>query len=91
MMLWLAVISAAVFLYQLWRYYTDVWRNWPPGPTPLPLLGNLHQLNFRDLTDSFTKFSRTYGPVFRLSFPQHTIAVTDHRLIRQALTTTGSS
>ncbi|XP_019100308.1 PREDICTED: cytochrome P450 71B5-like [Camelina sativa] len=39
----------------------------PPGPTGLPIIGNLHQLG-RFLHKSLHKFSQEYGPVIYLRF-----------------------
>uniref|UniRef100_A0A8C5QLE5 Uncharacterized protein n=1 Tax=Leptobrachium leishanense TaxID=445787 RepID=A0A8C5QLE5_9ANUR len=50
--------------------YLIIWRdkrkeeNLPPGPRPLPLLGNLHQINSREVPQSLMKLGETYGPVY---------------------------
>ncbi|CAH2314095.1 Cytochrome P450 2C8 [Pelobates cultripes] len=36
----------------------------PPGPTSLPLIGNLLQLNLEELPEQFTQLAKTYGTVF---------------------------
>uniref|UniRef100_G1SGU2 unspecific monooxygenase n=1 Tax=Oryctolagus cuniculus TaxID=9986 RepID=G1SGU2_RABIT len=36
----------------------------PPGPTPFPILGNILQLDFKDMSKSITRLSAVYGPVF---------------------------
>ncbi|XP_076690223.1 cytochrome P450 2C18 isoform X3 [Callospermophilus lateralis] len=38
----------------------------PPGPTPLPIIGNILQMDVKDISKSLTKFSKVYGPVFTL-------------------------
>ncbi|KAJ1138617.1 hypothetical protein NDU88_004998 [Pleurodeles waltl] len=36
----------------------------PPGPRPLPFIGNLHQLNTSGIVASLKAFSEKYGPVY---------------------------
>ncbi|KAM9323980.1 cytochrome P450 2F3-like [Gastrophryne carolinensis] len=38
----------------------------PPGPKALPLIGNLHQLDTKDLVKSFKELKDKYGPVFTI-------------------------
>ncbi|XP_044147319.1 cytochrome P450 2K6-like isoform X2 [Bufo gargarizans] len=38
--------------------------NFPPGPTPLPIIGNMHVINTSKPQKSFMEMSKKYGPVF---------------------------
>ncbi|XP_073497617.1 cytochrome P450 2F2-like isoform X2 [Phyllobates terribilis] len=36
----------------------------PPGPTPLPIIGTLHLMNFGDIVKSLMDLSKKYGDIF---------------------------
>jgi len=57
-----------------------------PGPPPLPLLGNLHQIHRTRVHQDMENWSREYGPLFRVSLRGATmLVVADPDLIKQAL------
>ncbi|PIO38490.1 hypothetical protein AB205_0077300, partial [Aquarana catesbeiana] len=47
----------------------------PPGPTPLPIIGNILQLNGKEVFKSLNKLSETYGPVFTIHMGMETVVV----------------
>uniref|UniRef100_A0A8C5QE50 Cytochrome P450 n=1 Tax=Leptobrachium leishanense TaxID=445787 RepID=A0A8C5QE50_9ANUR len=58
----------------------------PPGPTPLPLIGNLLQIERGQLVNSFMKFSKKYGSVYTLYFgPNPVICLSGYETVKEAL------
>ncbi|KAM5236361.1 cytochrome P450 2A13-like [Ctenodactylus gundi] len=47
----------------------------PPGPTPLPFIGNYLQLDTNQMCDSLMKISEHYGPVFTIHLGMRRIVV----------------
>ncbi|XP_004386030.1 cytochrome P450 2W1 [Trichechus manatus latirostris] len=63
---------------------------WPPGPRPLPLVGNLHLLDMRRLDRSLMELAERYGPVFTVHLGhQKTVVLTGFEAVRAALVGTG--
>ncbi|XP_073668959.1 cytochrome P450 2F2-like isoform X5 [Paramisgurnus dabryanus] len=63
-------------------------KNFPPGPTPLPLFGNLLQLDSRNPLKDLDKFAQQYGSVYSLYIGRHpAVVLTGHKVIREALVT----
>ncbi|KAG8001819.1 Cytochrome P450 2F3, partial [Nibea albiflora] len=58
----------------------------PPGPTALPLIGNLPQLQKDQPFKSFLKFSEIYGPVMTLYLGwQRTVVLVGYDAVKEAL------
>nr|AFU86481.1 cytochrome P450 CYP306A2v2 [Laodelphax striatellus] len=61
------------------------WRNLPPGPWGLPVVGYLPWLDPEHAYLSFTKLARRFGPIYSIQMGRlPTIVITDPKLIRQA-------
>ncbi|XP_075692240.1 cytochrome P450 2F1-like [Rhinoderma darwinii] len=58
----------------------------PPGPMPLPLLGNLLQINMSDIVSTLMKLKDKYGPVYTLYFgPKPGVVICGFKAIKEAL------
>uniref|UniRef100_A0A8C6YM87 Cytochrome P450 2W1-like n=1 Tax=Nothoprocta perdicaria TaxID=30464 RepID=A0A8C6YM87_NOTPE len=63
--------------------------NLPPGPFPLPVIGNLHLLDIRRQDKSLMKISEKYGPVFTIHLGfQRTVVLTGYEAVKEALLNT---
>ncbi|XP_040046632.2 cytochrome P450 2K1 isoform X1 [Gasterosteus aculeatus] len=61
-------------------------RREPPGPQPLPLLGNLLQMDLKRLDRSLVDLSKKYGSVFTVHLgPQKVVVLAGYKTVKQAL------
>ncbi|XP_056117748.1 cytochrome P450 2K1-like [Rhinichthys klamathensis goyatoka] len=62
----------------------------PPGPKPLPLLGNLLTLDLKRPFDNFFELSKTYGNVFQVFLgPRKTVVLVGYKTVKEALVNYG--
>ncbi|XP_069316152.1 cytochrome P450 2C20-like isoform X2 [Eulemur rufifrons] len=58
----------------------------PPGPTPLPIIGNILQMDIKNVKKSFSNFSKVYGPVFTVYFGMKPMVVLHgYEAVKEAL------
>ncbi|XP_060087072.1 cytochrome P450 2K6-like [Heteronotia binoei] len=58
----------------------------PPGPRPLPLIGNLHLLDLKWPYRTMFKLSKQYGPVFSIQLGlQKTVVLAGYKTVKEAL------
>ncbi|CAJ0921135.1 unnamed protein product [Ranitomeya imitator] len=62
--------------------------NFPPGPTPLPIIGNLHMLNIRRQDITFMELAKKYGSFFTFHLgPVKAVVLVGYEANKAALVT----
>nr|XP_051679400.1 cytochrome P450 2C5 isoform X2 [Oryctolagus cuniculus] len=62
----------------------------PPGPTPFPIIGNILQIDVKDISKSPTKVSECYGPVFTVYLGMKpTVVLHGYKAVKEALVDLG--
>ncbi|CAJ0921126.1 unnamed protein product [Ranitomeya imitator] len=60
----------------------------PPGPMPLPVIGNLHMVDLNRPHESLMKLSEKYGEIFTLHFgPKKMVILAGYKIVKEALVT----
>uniref|UniRef100_A0A8C6GAF4 unspecific monooxygenase n=1 Tax=Mus spicilegus TaxID=10103 RepID=A0A8C6GAF4_MUSSI len=81
----LVLTLSCLFLLSLWRQSSERGKL-PPGPTPLPIIGNILQINVKDICQSFTNLSKVYGPVYTLYLgSKPTVVLHGYEAVKEAL------
>ncbi|XP_045710651.1 LOW QUALITY PROTEIN: cytochrome P450 2C21-like [Phyllostomus hastatus] len=81
----LAICLSCLILLFLWnRSYAQ--GKLPPGPTPLPIVGNVLQINIKNIKESISKLAKVYGPVFTVYFGRKpTVVLYGYEAVKEAL------
>ncbi|XP_075389896.1 cytochrome P450 2E1 [Tenrec ecaudatus] len=81
----LLVWLATLLFVSIWKHIYSSWKL-PPGPFPLPIIGNLLQLEFKNIPKSFTRLAERYGPVFTVYLgPRRVVVVHGYKAFREVL------
>ncbi|XP_001502157.3 cytochrome P450 2C19 [Equus caballus] len=77
-------LSCLLFL-SLWKQSSRKGKL-PPGPTPLPIIGNILRLDVKDISKSLLNLSKVYGPVFTLYLGlEPTVVLHGYEAVKEAL------
>ncbi|NWV86336.1 CP2H1 protein, partial [Dasyornis broadbenti] len=83
------LICISCLLFATWRSRSQKGKE-PPGPIALPLIGNLLQLNPRNVPESLKQLSEKYGPVFTVRLgPQKAVVLYGYDVVKEALVDQG--
>ncbi|XP_075043045.1 cytochrome P450 2G1-like [Mixophyes fleayi] len=75
-------VSCLILYLSLKRFWSH--ENLPPGPTPLPLLGNVLNIKRGDIVNSLMQLSEKYGKVFTIYLGSRpVVVVTGYKLVRE--------
>ncbi|XP_072484541.1 cytochrome P450 2E1-like [Notamacropus eugenii] len=85
-------VSLALLVWFVILLFVSVWKqiynSWklPPGPFPLPILGNIFNLDIKNIPKSFDKLAKEYGPVFTIYIGSTRIVVLHgYKAVKEAL------
>ncbi|KAM4640994.1 cytochrome P450 2A4-like [Discoglossus pictus] len=77
-------VTFVVYLVSWWLKRRK--ENMPPGPTPLPLVGNIFQLDAREFPKQVMKLSEAYGPVITIHiFNMRSVMLVGCDTVKEAL------
>ncbi|XP_067412728.1 cytochrome P450 2A13-like [Emydura macquarii macquarii] len=83
--LFLVICLSYLILLSTWRQMQGRGKM-PPGPIPLPLIGNLLQLDISDMRKSLMKISERYGPVYTIHLgPRRVVVLCGYQTVKEAL------
>ncbi|XP_018426080.1 PREDICTED: cytochrome P450 2C15-like isoform X3 [Nanorana parkeri] len=72
------LLSIIVVLFLVKTYKdqkSQKYKNYPPGPKPLPFIGSLHLIDLQKPHHAFMKLSEKYGPVFSIKLATEKLVV----------------
>ncbi|XP_053142867.1 cytochrome P450 2K4-like isoform X2 [Hemicordylus capensis] len=81
-------VFTTVFLFKMGSLWNSSNKGFPPGPRPLPFIGNLHIMDLKRPHTTMLKLSKVYGPVFSIQMGlQKIVVLTGYETVKEALVT----
>ncbi|XP_077187156.1 cytochrome P450 2K1-like [Paroedura picta] len=84
--IFLLFVLTITFLWKRGAFRNGSSQNVPPGPRPLPLIGNLHLMDLKKPYITMYKLSKVYGPVFSIQLgSQKIVVLIGYETVKEAL------
>ncbi|XP_068089345.1 uncharacterized protein [Hyperolius riggenbachi] len=84
LLLSIALCLFLIIIFYGWKSKTP--HNFPPGPTPLPIIGNMHMLDLKKPYKTFHELSKKYGTVYSLQIGEEKIVIlSGYETVKDAL------
>ncbi|XP_045710468.1 cytochrome P450 2C18-like [Phyllostomus hastatus] len=81
----LVLCLSCLLLLSLWKQSSGKGKL-PPGPTPLPIIGNMLQLDAKNISQSLRHLSKVYSQVFTVYFGRRpTVVLHGYEAVKDAL------
>ncbi|XP_054853256.1 cytochrome P450 2K6-like [Eublepharis macularius] len=79
-------VLTIAFLWKMSNFWNSSSQNLPPGPKPLPIIGNLHLMDLKRPSRTLLKLAKQYGPVFSIQMgSQKMVVLTGYETVKEAL------
>uniref|UniRef100_A0A8D0HMY1 Cytochrome P450 family 2 subfamily AC member 70 n=1 Tax=Sphenodon punctatus TaxID=8508 RepID=A0A8D0HMY1_SPHPU len=80
------LVLTLVFLWKCSHFWNSSFRDYPPGPKPLPIIGNLHIFDVKRPYRTMLELSRKYGAVFSIQMGlQKMVVLAGYETVKEAL------
>ncbi|XP_059584687.1 cytochrome P450 2K6-like isoform X2 [Alligator mississippiensis] len=85
----IVVLFALIFMFIMKiRHFPNgsINKDFPPGPWPMPIIGNLHIMDLKRPYCTLHKLSKTYGPVFSIQMGlKKMVVLSGYKTVKEAL------
>ncbi|KAG9464869.1 hypothetical protein GDO78_019256 [Eleutherodactylus coqui] len=82
----LSIVICILLAAILYKQKENVHPNYPPGPKPLPIIGNILNLNVQKPHLSFQELAKKYGPVFSIKLgTEKMVVLCGYDTVKEAL------
>ncbi|XP_067419915.1 cytochrome P450 2K6-like [Emydura macquarii macquarii] len=80
-------VLSVMFIMKTEKFWNSSFGNdFPPGPKPLPIIGNLHIMDLKRPYWTMLELSKKYGPVFSIQMGcQKMVVLSGYKMVKEAL------